>query len=166
MSTEYRPPRRRHNLAREEERAWVGFYQRVRSDAGTAAEVLAQLDRDPEMKSMHLALYLCCKESLRRHKARTARNQRIGQAVRALCAVLFTWPWGQTRTALARGRDLAIECLPDASTREPAIEQVRRLSRRAEIKAAQSQFEPQKSPSMPPADDVPAAPASPGIRVG
>jgi hypothetical protein len=70
---------KRSGIEHEEERAWVGFYQRVRSDAAIATEVMAQLDADPEMKRRHLALCLCCKQSLRTHKARQQRDKRIGQ---------------------------------------------------------------------------------------
>ena len=74
-----RPRPRRSGIESEEERAWVGFYQRVGRDSAIATEVMTQLESDPEMKRTHLALYLCCKESLRRHKAHQARNKRIGQ---------------------------------------------------------------------------------------
>jgi hypothetical protein len=131
---------RRNTLAREEERVWVGIYRRVRSDAFTAREVLAQLEHDPEMKSMHLGLYLCCKESLRLHKAREARNQRIGQAVRALCQAVFARPSVGARTKLAHARDLMVECLPVGSSPEPAIKQARRLDRRPDIQTARSEF--------------------------
>ena len=49
-----------------------------------AAEILHELQSDPEMKRAHLALFLRCKESLRAHKVRLARNKRIGQFVRLL----------------------------------------------------------------------------------
>jgi hypothetical protein len=59
-----RPRPRRSGIESEEERAWVGFYRRVGRDPAIATEVMAQLESDPEMKRTHLALYLCCKESL------------------------------------------------------------------------------------------------------
>ena len=73
---------RRNAIGIEEERAWVSFYRRAGKDPVIAAEVLAQLDADPEMKREHLALYLCCCESLRLQQAREARNQRFGGFVR------------------------------------------------------------------------------------
>jgi hypothetical protein len=112
-----RPRPRRSGIESEEERAWVGFYKRVGRDPAIATEVMAQLESDPEMKRTHLALYLCCKESLRRHKARQARNKRIGQFVRGLghafscgrcsgcvrgCAMAATSPW----SASTPGRSL------------------------------------------------------------
>ena len=54
----------------------MGFYRRVGQDPVMAAEVMAQLEADPMMKRNHLALYLCCKQSLRTHKATAARNRR------------------------------------------------------------------------------------------
>ena len=46
-----------------------------RETADELFSALAQFESDPEMKRAHLALYLCCKESLRMHKARQARNK-------------------------------------------------------------------------------------------
>ncbi|HOG04521.1 MAG TPA: hypothetical protein PLL14_11105, partial [Accumulibacter sp.] len=50
-----RPRPRRSGIESEEERAWVGFYQRVGRDPAIATEVMAQLESDPEMKRTHLA---------------------------------------------------------------------------------------------------------------
>lgn len=72
-----RPRSRRFGTDFEEERTWVTFYRRVGHDVALAGEMLAQLEADTEMKRDHLALYLCCKESLRNHKARQARNKRV-----------------------------------------------------------------------------------------
>ena len=132
-----RPRAKRFGVESEEERAWVTFYRRVGHDATIAAEVLTQLEADPEMKRTHLALYLCCKESLRSHKARQARNKRIGQFVRWLCTGLFAVP----ARLLRRGGDVALECLPETA-KEPAAHQVRRLTREAEFTRAQAAFDP------------------------
>lgn len=70
-------PARRPGVAAEEERAWVDVYRRVGRDAAAAADVLSQLDRDPEMKRQHLALYLSCQAALRRHQAQQDRQQRL-----------------------------------------------------------------------------------------
>ena len=148
-----RPRAKRFGVEFEEERAWVTFYRRVGHDATIAAEVLTQLEADPEMKRTHLALYLCCKESLRSHKARQARNKRIGQFVRWLCSGLFTAP----AHLLRRGGDMALECLPETA-KEPAAPQVRRLTREAEFARAQASFDPQAA--------VPAvAPATMGVEL-
>ena len=148
-----RPRAKRFGVEFEEERAWVTFYRRVGHDATIAAEVLTQLEADPEMKRMYLALYLCCKESLRSHKARQARNKRIGQFVRWLCSGLFTAP----ARLLRRGGDMALECLPETA-KEPAAPQVRWLTREPEFARAQASFDPQAA--------VPAvAPATPGAEL-
>jgi hypothetical protein len=135
-----RPRSRRFGTDFEEERTWVTFYRRVGHDAVLAGEVLSQLEADPEMKRDHLALYLCCKESLRNHKARQARNKRVGQFVRWLCHGLFMRPALALRRGLHRGGDLAVECLPTA-TRQPAVPQVRRFPRQAEFAQANSDFD-------------------------
>lgn len=105
---------RRSSLESEEERAWVGFYQRVGRDPAIASEVLAQLESDPEMKRNHLALYPAW-ESLRQHKARQARHKRIGQFIRGLCIGLFIQPLRNLQTMWRHGSDLAVECLPEAA---------------------------------------------------
>lgn len=136
---------KRTSVASEEERAWVTFYRRVGHDLSIATEVLAQLEADPEMKRAHLALYLCCKESLRVHKARLARNKRIGQFVRWLCHGLFVRPVQALRHAGRRGGDLAVECLP-VTVSEPAAHQVRELTREPEFARASSQFDSTVTP--------------------
>jgi hypothetical protein len=137
-----RPRARRCGIEFEEERAWVGFYKRVGRDPSIAVEVMAQLEADVDMKRTHLALYLCCKESLRAHKARQVRNKRIGQFVRGLGQVLLVRPMLGLRTWLRHGGDIAVECLPD-TRKEPALQQVRRLGRDAEFAAAQASFKKQ-----------------------
>ncbi len=114
MSPEKRPRPKRSGTETEEERTWVEFYRRVRCDPALAAEVLAQLERDVEMKRSHLALYLSCKETLRREKARQARHRRIGFFVRWLAHTLFVMPWQALREFGSEGRDIAIEMLPEA----------------------------------------------------
>ena len=142
-----RPRAKRFGVEFEEERAWVTFYRRVGHDVTIATEVLTQLEADPEMKRTHLALYLCCKESLRSHKARQARNKRIGQFVRWLCSGLFAAP----ARLLRRGGDMALECLPETA-KEPAANQVRRLTRETEFARAQASFDPQAAvPAVSPA---------------
>lgn len=153
------PHTRRSGIEFEEERAWIGFYQRVGRDAAIAAEVMAQLDADADMKRTHLALYLCCKESMRVHKARQARHRRIGQFVRHLAQAIFVRPLLGLRTRLRRGGDLAVECLPDIS-REPAVQQVRRLGQVAEFATAQAAFE-QGVPSHDAGTTTAATPVTP-----
>jgi hypothetical protein len=139
-----RPYTRRSGIEFEEERAWVGFYQRVGRDPAIAAEVMAQLEADVEMKRTHLALYLNCKESLRLHKARQARDKRIGQFVRGLGHALWVRPVLSLRTRLRRGGEMAVECLPE-TRKEPALQQIRRLGRDAEFVAAKADFDQRAS---------------------
>jgi hypothetical protein len=133
---------KRSSLEVEEARAWVGFYQRVGSDPAVAAEVMAQLEADPEMKRAHLALYLCCKQSLRTHKANAARNKRIAQFVRWMAHGLVIVPAQALSKAMRQGRDIAVECMPEVA-REPALPQVKRLRKEAEFAQAQSSFDAQ-----------------------
>jgi hypothetical protein len=159
-----RPRPRRSGIESEEERVWVGFYQRVGRDPAIATEVMAQIESDPEMKRTHLALYLCCKESLRRHTARQTRNKQIGQFVRWLCHGLFVRPLRSLKKGLRHGSDIAVECLPEVVT-EPAVAQVRRLTREAKFTPAHTAFEQQAAQSA--ADPVAASPeaqASPSAK--
>ena len=149
MSPEKPHPRtKRPSIEHEEERAWVSFYKRVGNDLALATEVLAQLDADPDMKRTHLALYLCCKESLRTHKARQARNKRIGLFVRWLCSELFVqWP-NAWRRSLRQGGDIAVECLPDTAKdvgKEPALAKTRQLTKEPTFATAQADFRQQKT---------------------
>ena len=135
--TRLRP--KRSGVEFEEERAWVSFYRRVRADVAIATEVLTQLEADPESKRAHLALYLCCKESLRMHKVRNARNKRIGLFVRWLCHGAFIVPMQGLRRGLRTGGDIAVECLPEPG-KEPAVPQVRRLASDPEFANAAAGF--------------------------
>jgi len=81
------------------------------------------------------------------HKARQARNKRIGQFVRGLGHALLVRPMLGLRTRLRHGGDIAVECLPD-TRKEPALQQVRRLGRDAEFAAAQASFEQQVSSTV------------------
>lgn len=139
----------------EEERAWVRFYRQV-GQADIAAEVLAQLDADAQARHDHLALYLSCRESLRAHKARTQRNKRIGQFVRAACRVLVAEPLRTLRLKTSRATDLLVECLPEMR-REPAAAKVRQLLRDADVAQAHAAFDP-KAPSPPSSDSTAPAP--------
>lgn len=124
-------------IDREEERAWVGFYRRVRNDAAIAAEVLGQLEADADSKRAHLALYLCCKESLRLAKARQARNRQFGKFIRWCCHRLFVAPIHSALHAWHAGGELAAACLPDVAGD----------STRAEWRRPEGRAEPKTSPA-------------------
>ena len=172
MSLEKHPPRtKRSSIEHEEERAWVSFYKRVGNDLALATEVLAQLDSDPDMKRAHLALYLGCKESLRTHKARQARNKRIGLFVRWLCSELFVqWP-NAWRRSLRQGGDIVAECLHDTAKdigKEPAMAKTRQLAQEPTFATAQADFRQQQTvlaadPAATPAQASDSAP-SPAVR--
>lgn len=129
---------RRTSVDDEEQKAWSGFYRRVGNPA-LALEILRQLDADADMKRTHLALYLLCKEGLRQHKARHARQQRIGRGVRLLCGVLLLAPLRAWRQLLQASRDVFVACLP-AGAQEPATPRVQQLSADAEFAQAASAF--------------------------
>lgn len=160
MSLEKPRPRARRSIETEEARAWVGFYRRAGADPEIAAEILAQLESDPEMKRAHLALYLRCGESLRRDQARQARNQRIGQFVRWLGHAVLIQPLAGLRRSLRHGTDMAVACLP-APIEEPAQAQLRRLAQDAEFASADPTL---GQAAVPASAETPAAPGSPTSR--
>lgn len=137
---------KRSGVELEEEKAWVDFYRRVGNDPTLATEVLHQLESDPVMKRMHLALVLCCKDSLRSHKARQVRNKRIGQFVRWLCHGLFIKPFLSTRQGLKSGSAIAVECLPEIH-KEPALRQMHQLQREPGLEQVEASF--QQQPGVP-----------------
>jgi hypothetical protein len=152
---------RRTAIGAEEDRAWVSFYQRARKDPAIAEEVLAQLDTDAEMKRQHLALYLCCRESLRLNQARQARNQRIGRFVRWMFGGVFIRLPATLRRGFGHGGDMALACLPEANV-EPATAQVRRLASSPKVRAARTAFKPRAkteplAPATAPSEALPQA---------
>jgi hypothetical protein len=155
QDTSTSPRKKRFRVDHAEEKAWIGFYRRV-SDPVIAAEILHELQSDPEMKRAHLALYLRCKESLRAHKVRLARNKRIGQCVRLLCSAVFLTPARAVHRLVRRGTDIAVECLPEPAT-EPAARQVRKLTGDAEFAQERSAFVAGSVPAAPKPDAASAA---------
>jgi hypothetical protein len=127
---------RRSSVADEEERAWIAFYRRA-TDPTTAAELIQYLDADPALKGSHPALYLRCRETLRREKERQVRAKRIGQCVRPLLHAIVVAPLLALQRAVRVGRDIAVECLPEAYG-EPASARVKQL-------AAESPFDDDRS---------------------
>ncbi len=127
------PSPRRSTIDIEEQRAWVGFYRRVGRDVALAAEVMAQLDGDAEMKRRHLALYLSCKQSLRVHKARQARDKRIGQWLRVLVQWTLQRPAAFVGgvTQKASGAPAGICARSSVRTKSNTLASAMRLLRRA-----------------------------------
>jgi hypothetical protein len=104
------------SVDRAEERAWIGFYERVERDPALAIEIMALLDSEPDSKRRLLALYLSCKQSVRFHKAREARDRRIGELVRLLLRSLIVQPLCTARAIAARAADLIAACAPSGRT--------------------------------------------------
>jgi hypothetical protein len=77
----------RRNAA--EDRAWSRLYRRAGKPA-VAAEVVQHLESDAESQRFHLALYLRCRETLRRCAARRARLDRIARLARTVLDALRT----------------------------------------------------------------------------
>ena len=150
---------KRNAIGLEEERAWVSFYRRAGKDPAIAAEVAAQLEADIEMKREHLALYLCCRESLRLHQAREERNRRIGRFVRGLLGGLFVRLPKALRQAMGRGGDIAVACLPETPA-EPATAKVRRLAADPKVLAAREAFKATPASGTPATDTLPVTASS------
>ncbi len=133
-------PLRRGTVDVEEQRAWVGFYKRVGRDAALAAEVMAQLDGDAEMKRRHLALYLSCKQSLRVHKACQARDKRIGQWLRLLVQLTLMRPAAFVGNAAQRAFHRSAVVLAEAVTtgQQGASAPSKRGSRSASVAAIEA----------------------------
>jgi hypothetical protein len=127
----------------EEDRAWFHLY-RGASQPSVAHEVVLHLDCDPEAKRCHLALYLRCRETLRAHKARQARNQRVGAFIRTVLVAFFVMPVRALRWFGSRSGEFAVELLPQAQT-EPAQRQVQRLRKTKPYAQAEAQF---REPSL------------------
>ncbi|WP_284620528.1 hypothetical protein [Aquabacterium humicola] len=126
------------SVDRAEERAWIGFYERVGRHPALAIEIMAVLDPDPDSKRRHLALYLLCKQSVRCHKAREARDRRIGELVRLVLRALILRPLRATRTAAARAADLIAAFAP-----------VRKTHGRPDGRSASKPAEPATGPACP-----------------
>ncbi len=153
----FRARPRRISVQAEEERAWVAFYQRAGKHPEIAAEVLAQLDLDPEMKREHLALYLCCREALRLQDIRAQRDQRIAATVRWMLGGVFVRLPRAVRRGIGRVGQIALACLPHQGQpqAEPAMSKVRRLAADPAVRAARAAF---KAPPAAPAAATAAAP--------
>ena len=123
------------SVALEEESVWVGFYRRVR-DPAIAAEVIKHLDADADQKRNHPALYLRCKESLRRKKARQARTKRIRSFMRRILGSLLGHSESNPRPQLRHSARIVVEG-PSESMREPAQHAVKSRPQTGELAPAQ-----------------------------
>jgi len=105
----------RSSVAVEEERVWIAFYRRV-ADPAIAAEVIQHLDADADLKRTHSALYLSCKESLRRKKARHIRTKRIRSLMRKILRALRLRPESNIRPHLRHRDRVVLERLPELTS--------------------------------------------------
>jgi hypothetical protein len=117
--------KRRKTVEDEEARTWVRFYQRV-GDAELAAEVLALLETEADVRRDHPALMLLCRESLRRRKHEEQRRKRLAHAIQLLARCFVAAPAVAIWRLAVAGVDLLVECLQPAS-REGARGRVRSL---------------------------------------
>ena len=120
----------RSSVAVEEEKVWIAFYRRV-TDPAIALEVIQHLDADADLKRTHSALYLSCKESLRRKKARHIRTKPIRNFVRKILGALGLRRESNIRPHLRHRGRVILEGLPE-STSESAQPMVRSQPKTAE----------------------------------
>jgi len=136
----------RASVALEEERVWVDFYRRVDNPA-IAAEVIQHLDADADQKRAHPALYLRCKESLRKKKARQGRTKRIRRFVRRILGLL-RHSESNLRPQLRHSARITVEGLSEA-IREPTHPTVKSRPQTAEVVTAQPDCGGQPNPPRP-----------------
>jgi hypothetical protein len=122
---------RPHRRIVEEDRAWRHLYRSAR-DPGVAAEVVQHLRNDAEAARCHLALYLCCRQTLRAHKERIARNQRIVRLLRRISGALMSTASAGVRTLLRKDDHGSIKANSQIITPR-AVQRVRNLHGRIEL---------------------------------
>lgn len=146
---------KRPAIEREEEKAWIRFYQQVHADPVLATEILAQLDSDAELRRRHSALYLCSRQALHAHQMRRTRNRQVAAAVRWMSRALLVIPVAALTRAVnrswRRAGDVALALLPP-STVEPAQAKVDDLLRQGDVAAARMAFR-ERDAGTPAADD-------------
>ncbi|MBW3510643.1 hypothetical protein [Janthinobacterium sp. NKUCC06_STL] len=117
--------RRRSLVDIEEERVWASLYRRV-ADPVIAAELVAHLEKNGEMRLQHSGLYLRCKHVLRREKARQARLRKIGAAIRWAFHTVFGVPLSLTTRSLRSMGTVLLACLPERDDR--VVAQLRKVT--------------------------------------
>jgi hypothetical protein len=103
------------------------------------------MEADSEIKAQHLGLYLRCKQSLRREKARRARAKAIAHAVEALLRFLVIAPAGRL---VGLWNFIGAVCMhllaePD----EPATKQMRKI-RKAGVATKSTRVEVQQEATV------------------
>jgi len=147
------------SVALEEERVWVGFYRRVGNPA-IAAEVIQHLDADADQKRSHPALYLRCKESLRRKKARQARTKRVRSFMRRILGGMLHHSESSLRPHPRPSARIVVEGLSE-SMREPAQHAVTSRPQTAELAPAQPDGGQPNAASRPSAPRLDASATAP-----
>ncbi len=117
-----KPQQPSHQMRTAEDFAWEALY-RSAHDSATAAEVVEFLAADAEVRRTHLALYLCCRQTVREAEARRIRIQRIAALLRRLIDVVIAAPLAVIGRIVRGGADVAIEIVPKA---DPATSSSRR----------------------------------------
>jgi len=134
MENENRRGSRKERWAsREEERVWTGFYRCV-GDPEVASDLIEQMEADREVKARHLGLYLRCKQSLRRERARRARAKAIAQVVEALLRFLVIAPAARLVGFWNFIGAICLNWLPGTS--EPATTQMRKIRKAGAAKTS------------------------------
>lgn len=111
--------------SREEEKVWVQFYRRA-GDPVIAADLIEQLESDREVKARHFGLYLRCRQSLRKDKARRARAKLLAHGVHVMGRLLVGWPLEVIRDSLSF---LSAVGVAWAGADEPAVRQMQKIRR-------------------------------------
>jgi hypothetical protein len=103
MQTQERSAPRYPRRNAAEDRAWRRLY-RSACDPVAASEIVQHLQSDVEAKRFHLALYLRCRETLRKQAARQARISAIIRFVHRCCRAAVSGV-AQALRSFAAGRD-------------------------------------------------------------
>lgn len=121
-------------VEREEALVWLGFYRRSRNPA-FAQTLIEQLDRDPDLKSQHAALYLRCVQTMAGNEERQSRARHAGGLLRRLLSAVVLAPWRWLVGGI--GYLLMVMAASVASREEPAKAQLRKAKRPKPLGAAQ-----------------------------
>jgi hypothetical protein len=105
--------------------AWTSLYGAI-GEAATAAEIVKQLDADPQSKHDHLALYIRAQTTLRKQKVADDRNRRLGAFVRLVLTSVVQKPARTVKSVLSTTAAIGVEALPPVR-REPAKARVEAL---------------------------------------
>jgi hypothetical protein len=104
--------------------------------------VVQQLRNDAQASRCHLALYLCCQQTLRAHRERIARRQQIGGSIRWFFRSIVSTPAAIVRKLPGQNEARLGEPIPQFNT-PTAVQRVVRLPDRINLgQEAPWHFEP------------------------